>query len=345
MSIETEAATGDVEIEEKSIDDTLRETLAAMREKGMEPHADIGDNAHEKSATGLRDESGRFAKAGEPEPQNDAGEPEPLTIDAELEAAPNTWKREAASTWAALPPEARREIQRREGDFHKGIEQYKEAAKFSQDFGRAIQPFEATLRTAGVQPIQAVEALLASDHVLRYGTPAQKAAKFAAMASHYGIDTGTMASPENQTPVDPNFSNLNQRVDQLTSYLQQQNVSHQKAEEHALNSEIARFSSDPANAHFESVKGHMAALLQAGLAEDLKSAYEQAVYANPQTRTAVQRQQEQVDREEKARKVAIAKQASSVNVRTRTAVQAGIPENQTMEETMRGVLERHRQSA
>lgn len=331
--LENEGATADVEEVEaeapKSIDDTIRETLQSLRERGMEPAGDIGEDVPDAPPDTTpdtpRDEQGKFAKAPEAPP--------------ETRAAPNTWRKEVAEKWGTLPPEVQAEVERREADFHRGIEQYRQAAQFQQDFGRAIQPFEATLRSTGLDPVGAVTQLMATDHLLRYGQPQEKMAKLQQMARYYNVDLGQVGSYEPQA-VDPQVAQLQQQVQQLSSYLQQQQLQGQQAEQYSLNSEIAAFASDPNHGHFEQVREHMAALLQAGLAKDLHEAYAQAVYANPTTRAAVSQQEARAAREEAAKKAQVARQAASVNVRSRPALPTDVPAGQSMEETIRATLRR-----
>jgi hypothetical protein len=331
--LENEGATADVEEVEaeapKSIDDTIRETLQSLRERGMEPAGDIGEDVPDAPPDTPRDAQGKFAKAPETE----------TTPEAPVRAAPNTWRKEVAEKWGTLPPEVQAEVERREADFHRGIEQYRQAAQFQQDFGRAIQPFEATLRTTGLDPVGAVTQLMATDHLLRYGQPQEKMAKLQQMARYYNVDLGQVGSYEPQA-VDPQVAQLQQQVQQLSSYLQQQQFQGQQAEQYSLNSEIAAFAADPNHGHFEQVREHMAALLQAGLAKDLQEAYAQAVYANPTTRAAVSQQEARAAREEAAKKAQVARQAASVNVRSRPALPTDVPAGQSMEETIRATLRR-----
>jgi len=329
--LENEGATADVEevVEEKSIDDTIRETLQSLRERGMEPAGDIGEDVPDAPPDTPRDAQGKFAKAPETE----------TTPETPVRAAPNTWRKEVAEKWGTLPPEVQAEVERREADFHKGIEQYRQAAQFQQDFGRAIQPFEATLRSTGLDPVGAVTQLMATDHLLRYGQPQEKLAKLQQMAKYYNVDLGQVGTYEPQA-VDPQVAQLQQQVQQLSSYLQQQQLQGQQAEQYSLNSEIAAFAADPNHGHFEQVREHMAALLQAGLAKDLHEAYAQAVYANPTTRAAVSQQEARAAREEAAKKAQVARQAASVNVRSRPALPTDVPAGQSMDETIRAAYRR-----
>ena len=79
-------------------------------------------------------------------------------------------------------------------------------------------------------------------------------------------------------------------------------------------SELQKFTSDPAHIYYEDVKEDMALLLSQGRAQDLKDAYEKAFWMNPKVREAVQadqlRQAEAKRLNEAKQKAANAKRAS-----------------------------------
>ena len=337
--LENEGVTADVQNEnvdiEKeneapiSMDDTIRNTLHALQEKGIEPdkESDVPE-APEEKAQRIRDEKGKFAA-------KEAVEPAPDVV-VETRAAPNTWRKEVADKWATLPPEVQAEVERREADFHKGIEQYKTAANYAQVMDKAIAPFASTLQSLNITPDKAVSELMAADHRLRYGSPQEKSAYFAQLAQSYGIDLTTI--PE-QPYIDPNVSAMHQRLQQLEGQIQQQTLMGQQQEEATLNSEIAAFRADPNHSHFESVKGHMSALLQAGQAKNLEDAYEQAVYANPTTRVAMIAQQQAALKLEATQKAQAAKDVASANIRRRPSMPVSQPIG-TMDDTIRSTLRR-----
>lgn len=323
------------EVVEKSMDDTIRETLQSLKEKGavIEETPETPESPEQK-ADRIRDEKGKFSKVGENAPV--VGE----TLEPAAKPAPNTWKKEVAEKWATLPPEVQAEVERREADFHKGIEGYKAAAQFAQAMERAITPFAATLNSLKLSPDRAVGELLAADHRLRYSSPQEKLQHFAQLAKAYNVDLAQVPAQEQQY-VDPTVSALQQQVQQLMGHVQNQQLTAKQQEEAALNSEIAAFKADPSHRHFESVKGHMAALLQAGQAQTLKDAYEQAIYANPTTRAAVLAEQQEAARKDAAEKAQAAKKAASVNVRARPSMPVSTPIG-TMDDTIRQTLRRLR---
>lgn len=325
-----------------SIDETIRNTLAEIRGRGEagEVGRPATPDTPEDKAQRIRDAQGKFSKDAAPvatDPANPAATIAATTAAANpLDVAPNTWKKEVAATWATLPPEVRAEVSRREADFHKGIEGYKQAAGFGQAMERAITPYAQTIQSLGLTADKAVGDLMAADHRLRYGSAQEKTAFMAELCQRYGVDMAAMQQVEH-TPIDPVVAQLQQQVQRLSGYIENQTQQGQQQELASLNSEIANFSADPKHSHFESVKGHMAALLQAGQATSLADAYEQAIYANPTTRALVLAQQQADQRAEAAKKATAAKTAASVNTRGRPSMPVSQPIG-SMEDTIRAKL-------
>jgi hypothetical protein len=351
MQVEDQGATPEVEqvIEQQtpdltqeapvSMDDTIRNTLRDLQSKGEAVEAGAPEATSEEKAQRIRDEQGKFAKQAPVDPvapTDPAAPVAPAQAANPLDAAPNTWKKEVAANWAALPPEVRAEVVRREADFHRGIEGYKQAAGFGQAIERVVTPHAQTLQALGITADKAIEQLMAGDHKLRYGSPQEKHEYFAQLARNYGIDMAAVQQFQ-ETPVDPVVAQLQQQVQRLSGFIENQQSQGKQQEEAALNSEITSFAADPKHSHFESVKGHMAALLQAGQAQSLADAYEQAIYANPVTRTQVLALQQAEQRAELAKKATAARTAASVNTRPRASMPVSQPIG-SMEDTIRAKL-------
>lgn len=334
--LENEGATPDgIEVEEleaASMDDTIRAELQRLTNgEGLADEA-------ETSAVS-RDESGRFApKPAEPEAKAEATLETPVDAAPEI-APPNSWKKEAKAEWLRVPPAVQQEISRREADFHKGIEQYRDTANFGHSIRQVLDPYMPVMQRLGVQPDQAIAGLLAADAKLRFGSPEEKVQYFAHLANEYGIDLGK-AQEFKPAPMDPTIAALKNELWELKSHIQSQQNLGQQQEEASLYSEIDRFAADPAHPHFEAVRGHMAALLQAQLATSLEDAYAQAVYANPETRAQLTQQQMQAQREEAAKRASEARKMASVNVRSRPTLPADIAAGQTMDDTLRETYRR-----
>lgn len=198
--------------------------------------------------------------------------------------APSSWKKEVAEKWPDIPVEIKQEIQRRESDYHKGIEQYKQYAGIGHNVEKAIAPYIQTIQSAGVNPIDAISKLFHADHQLRYGSPEQKAQFLSKLAQDYDVPLDQVQS---LPPVDPEIQALQQHNYQLQQF--QQNVLNQQNQ--TVMSDIERFKSDPNNVHFNEVAGDMQILLQSNRAQSLEEAYEMAVWMRPDIRKSLVEQQ------------------------------------------------------
>lgn len=256
-----------------------------------------------------RDEAGRFTAAELA--QQAADKAAEIVPAVEAKRPPSSWKKEAAAEFDKLPPHVQDEVLRRETDFHKGIEGFKQHADLGRSMERAIQPYMQTIQQLGVAPDQAVGALLRADAMLRNPDPSQRAQYFASLAQQYGIDLGHAAQMPQR---DPYTMQLESRLEQIQAQQESFQQSQQQQQREALNSELQAFAATAE--HFEAVKEDMAALLQAGRATDLKDAYDKAVYANPQTRqTLLEQQRNEALKQAQSAALANRAKAASVSVR------------------------------
>lgn len=311
---------------EVSMEDTIRETYRKLQDS----------DTPERS----RDERGRFANAKAPENTENATEAQETLVEAiPPKKAPSSWRKEAQELYGKLPQEfqlLQEEVERREADFHKGIESYKSKAQFADAMERVISPHMQTLQSLGVTPDVAVHHLLEADRVLRYSRPDQKRAYLQQLARSYGIDLGQQpeGEPSYQPSTDP-------RVDAVINYLRQQEAMRQQQEVAQLNSELSTFAKD--KPHFEAVRNHMAGLLQAGVAKSLQDAYDMAIYASPDIRAQVLAQQQaeadQRRQQEAKSQAEAARRASSVNVPRRGNLNPVKPKG-SMEDTIRAEAQR-----
>lgn len=324
---------------ERSMDDTIRETLEKIEGRGSE-------ETEEQRAERLRDEKGRFAKVDSetPAPQAEVQAQEvqdqvetPVTVPPELQRL--GLRKEEAEAFAKAPEAVKQAFIRRSEEMHRGIEQFRSKAQFGDSMERAITPFLPTLQSLGVTPDVAVQKLMSADNALRYGSQQQKVQMLTQIARDYGVDLGQAQEYHANTPMaDPQVQALQSQVQQLQGWIQQQNQAREWQERETLNSEIERFAQSPEHVYFDKVRGEMAGLLQAGLASDLKDAYEKAIYANPTIRSQVLAKQ-QAEAEEKRRadaalKAQEAKRSASVNV-SRKATLPTAKAVGTMDDTIR----------
>jgi len=331
-------------VAEESIDDTIRETLQSIKARGDET---VAEALKEPDAKQPRDEAGKFA-AKTPE----VGKPDqPAQIEApqvEAEAKPVEeyvvppelqrlgLRKEEAQAFQAAPKALQDAFMRRAEEMGRGIEQYRQKAQFADTLGAVIAPHMQTIQSLGATPAQAVGELLKADHALRYGSPEEKVAKLHQLARDYGI--ALQPNGEGQQ-IDPGLQAMQAELRQLRNFVETiQNGQVQQVEQTA-NSQVAQFAADPKHEHFAHVREHMAALIQAGQAQDLASAYEMAVWMNPATRAQLLAKQQAEAVAEATRKAQAAKEAASVNTRPRPSLPPSEPVG-TMEDTIRATLRR-----
>lgn len=244
---------------------------------------------------------------------------------------PSRWSAEDKAEFATLSPEAQKLVLKRESDVEKHLTQK------SQEFAektKSIEPLEQILATReqawamnGMTKVQAVNQLLAiSDYA-----SANPEAFIREFAKGRGIDLTQAVTNEGETYVDPQIAAIQQELQATRQQIQQRD---QQQNEAIINS----FKAEAGHEHFDDVRLHMAALLQAGKAKDMNDAYDQAVWANPETRgklLAAQQSAAETKRLEEAKEAAAkAKKAAGTRVNGSSSVPVLAAQGQTFKETM-----------
>jgi len=293
------------------------------------------DGVQEKSER-ERDESGKFTKKSDKAEKLETAEKQPKSgheLDKQNQKAPiiadkpqtpekpeqipQGLSAAVKAKWKELPPEVRNDFIKREADFHKELTKHDEERNFGRQIDKIIAPYMPQIRLEGATAPQAIENLLNMAHLLRVGTPQQKSELLLRTAQTFGVDL-RQAMQQVRQPENPVLQQAMQKIQQLESRLTQQDALKKQQEDESIQGLIQTFAADPKNVHFEAVKAHMASLLKSGLAKDLQDAYDQAVYANPNTRSTLLQQQQQmpVDQkrvaEQKARAMQARKAGSSI---------------------------------
>ena len=223
-----------------------------------------------------------------------------------------SWKAEAAKVLEKLPEETQKYIIERETQFHKGIEQYKEAANYAKTIDRAISPYKDYMSNLGVTPDVAFTNLLKTEHTLRMGSYQEKAEMLQKLAHDYQIDLNALAG----VPYDPNMHNLKAQLEYTQSQLQASNNFRQSQEDVQIQSAIDEFAQS--HEHFTDVQATMADLLERGFANDLDDAYAKAIRLDDNVfNKTIAQQQGGVNRQtlEQANQAAQAAKAAAVSVK------------------------------
>lgn len=233
--------------------------------------------------------------------------------------APRAWTAEAKAKWAALPPDVQSYVSTRENELHQ----------IKSDMGRLSAEYTPTyevlnqhqdyIKAVGKPVPQLLNDMLAASQAL----DRDPGGTIKALAKMYGVDLGQLWDPSEQPP-DPKVTALERENARLQSMHQQRAAQEQAARESQYNGLVEEFLSK--NPDAKALIRDMAPLIQAIQLEKptleptavLQEAYDRAAWANPATREARLKSQQEVAeraRVEAAKKAAdAAKQAKGVRV-------------------------------
>lgn len=270
----------------------------------------------------------------------------------DINRPPSSWKPAAKVEYANLSPALKAEIHRRESDFLNGGKGLKENADLGLEIRKVAAPYQALLDAEGGSLPQAMAGYLRTAAVFRNGTSQQKLNAIFGLDQMFGVGLQqhfqTMVQSEvakrTGQPVDPNAPQQpaqpqvfqDPRVDQLLANYQRQEQeragldksAREKATENFLSAKDAKGA--PLYPFVDNVADNMSVLVSAirgqnpalGHEDVLKRAYEEAVWANPETRAVLlqQQQAQATQSQEKLQKVEQAKRASAGNMPKRGAL-------------------------
>jgi hypothetical protein len=241
-----------------------------------------------------RDETGKFAKA-ETKPETQPETPAtPETPAAPKVDIPQGVPPAIKAKWETLDPEVRAALVKREEDVHKMFTRHDSELNLGRKMKDVIQPYMPIIQAEGGTPETAVQSLLNTAYVLRTAPAAQKTQLFAQLAQQYGVDLSQIgATPQSQP--DGGAYQFQQQLAQLQQQLNPDAIMsrlREQMETDKVQDEVRAFAANPANAHFETVRAEMAALMQSGRAKDLQEAYDAACWANSEIRSTLMAKQE-----------------------------------------------------
>lgn len=247
-----------------------------------------------------RDENGKF------KPKTEGVQPGPKSGPRQQpDRAPQAWRPETREHWGQLPEPVRAEIQRREVEVQRTLQESAEARKSFDAVMRTIAPYEAFIKAENSNPLQAIDNLMSTAARLRTGTAPELAQMVAGIVNQFGVgrfgqrfiqDLDSALS--GQIPqVDPQQAAidqvLNQRlapVQQMLTQFQQAQAAQQQMVAEKAQSEVSQFLQ---RAEFgEDVREEMADLLETaqrrGQELSLVDAYKKACMLNDRVRSVLQ---------------------------------------------------------
>lgn len=320
-------------VEQENPDASLSELVAqAFETVGDEPEvAEKTETPEVETPTAELEETPDTSGDDVTPPEAEGAEPaaeapeadEPETERDPIAAAPSSWSKSSKALYDQLPEDVRREVHKREADFHAGYQALKPKADFADRVASAMQPFQQTLnqlQQQGVDAPTAITKLLQADHKLRYGAPEQKAAYLAELALQYGVDVQSVAAAPRP---DPNVIAMRQQLENMQMQRHQEQLAAHQQQQQGMMQQIQQFAADPKNEHFDAVRGEMAVLLESGKAANLQDAYEQAVWMRPEIRQTLLKRRE-AEAQQKALEQAQRKRAKTAAVSVKGS-QTGTP--------------------
>ena len=310
--------------------------------EGEQPRTEDGRFASKEGSESGADRGDAPAEAKETTDQGTPTEVEP----AKVIDPPVSWSAEAKALWGELSPAIQQQVLKRETDTNTALQDRAEKLKGYEPLTAALEPVGEHLRLNGMTNESYVTQLVAADQFLRR-SPAEA---IQWLARSYGVDLSTANAEPDGEPVNPQYAALEQRVGQLTNYLETQATGAAASQHANASSEIEAFKSDPANLHFEAVKASMGALMDAKEATSLKDAYDQATWKNPEIRAQIladQKAEEMAKRDKEAKERATeAVRVAGTNLSSRgTSGNGATPSNLSMEEEMAQTYDAHQGAA
>lgn len=358
-----------------SIADAMRSQLAEMKagkarseekkpEKKQEPkretkpenqEVDSGAKAKESNAEiksekkTSQEKTGELKKETESESKNSADEStkkeDSSTSSADngdkkpARTAPSAWTPKAKLDFDSLPEHIQDEIIKREGDFLKGVAEFKSHSEEGRKLQKVLEPYAPLMRQKGLQSDQVVNDMLQTAYRLSQGTPQDKAGFLLEIAQQYGADLQSLITSGNNNgeqfqkieyvgQLENQVSQLQKQIQQISGFLNKQVTDQQQSVYMSAEQSVESFRSEMENGKpkypfFDNVRNDMAVLVKANPELDLKSAYDRAVWMNPQTREALllqqQREASQKAEDERRRHAEEAKKKASLNVQSTQA--------------------------
>ena len=323
---------------------TLRDTIEAAVEEHSEPVETVTPEpatVEPKPDDRPRGPDGKFvAKEADATPKAEAVPPAEAAPVVQRPKPPSSWKKEYHADWDALatgkPLSPERALAllnynlEREGQYASGVSTYKTEYERIKPFADAVAPFLPTLQQHNIEPGQWISRLGQAHELLVTGRPEQKLGMFLKLARDYQVPVEQLFAQGNDGKVyyNPQVQAYQMPAPQVdVSGLVQQEIAKVFSQQQIQNFGTEKDASgNPAHPHYDTVRETMAQLLEAGLADDLASAYQTALSHPRHAGLAVadRQQREAADKAEQARKAAEqAQRARRSAVSPRTATPAG----------------------
>ena len=274
----------------ESASETVRETLNRVLANQEIPQEETAETPQETEEVEEEATEETEEEVAETEVEEKAEEEKPL----EAITPPQHWPKSFKESFEKLPVEAQHLLYDRhkelEGDYTKKTQGVAKYRKRQEALDEIMKPYLADFQRLGMDEIGAVRQLFAAHDYLRKDP--KQAIQW--LAKNYGVDMSEVGIDTAEDEyADPQVKALQQQVAQLQGFLNQQQQTQMQSVQQDTQSMIDKFASakdadgNPKYPHFEEVRDRMGVLIQGNQAQDLESAYEMAIYADPKLRQSL----------------------------------------------------------
>lgn len=211
----------------------------------------------------------------------------PIVTESNPSGPPPSWSADKKTAWTDLAS-LQKAVLKREEEFTNGISRYQAHQK---EFEQIVSPRRQYYAGQGISDTEAVNNLWLWFEALQ-NSPAKALPE---LAQRFGIDLSTVipgaqANADQSSYVDPVVQSLQEEIRQLRGQMGQVTGTFQQQAQERTRQELANFAKD--KPHFEAVRVSMGRLMQAGMANSLDEAYQQALALNPEIQAQIQRDQQ-----------------------------------------------------
>lgn len=253
--------------------------------------------------------------------------------------APSSWSPKVREKWGELPEDVRNEIIRREEASINGVRKLQEEYAPIKKFVDGLTPYMREVAQQGLQPDQFVVNVLSAERGLRNPSPEARFQALLGIADQYGIPLRQIVNQSLGREVVPAAPAQQQPAQLPPEVLRELEESRRFREETSVNvlqEQINQFSTDPRNEFFNDVRDIMADLIESGRAKDMREAYDQAVWLEPNVRSVM------IDRQkaEAAQSSIRQKQAGAASAAIKAAGNADVQVDDDNDDSTEAIIRR-----
>lgn len=257
---------------------------------------------------------------------------------------PSGWRQEAKAKWDTLPEDIRQEITRREEASYQGVSRLKQQLAPAEELYRVTEPHKQYFEHIQKAPAEYLSEVIQIEQTLTLGNPAQKMQILLDLGDQYGVPLRQVldAAMGGQLEAVMQQSHGVHKTPaalpaEVAAELAESRQFRQQMLDTAADNELKAFeASDPNTIPFyDQVRDKMADLLEQGKVETYQEAYDLAVWLDPALRSKAQAQANGAAQLSGVH----ARQAAAASISTPAAAPIAaantIPENESVEDTVR----------